>query len=150
MAESTPSTPIDACRATRIRILLTLGQGFTRAQVADLMAMSAKWGQEEAYERGLSDGRRAAEDDLTRVALDTIARTVAGPVFTEQRHRAEASRYRARREADTAARHPWRTDHRGGPVPDWDLGPEVAARAERLTAELDRLPRVPNPARVCA
>jgi hypothetical protein len=96
--------------------MLHLGQTFTRAQLADMMAMASRWGAEAAYERGLHDGQRRAEDEMTAVALATIERVVTRPVFSEREHRAEAYRARARREADAAAGVPWHGDHPGGPV----------------------------------
>lgn len=136
------------CRATRIRIQLTLGKTFSSAHVADLMAHAARWGADEAYARGCADARRAALAEVSSLNLAAIhAAVFAAPVYSGADLVRSLARKDARNAADLAARVPWPNDHRGGPVPEWDLGPEVAARAERLAADLEALPRVPNPAR---
>jgi hypothetical protein len=113
---------IRPCRATRIRIMLTLGRSFTPAQVAYLMGEAQRWGREawaidlaSAYEQGAADARR----ELTELNLDAIRAETFRQPFTERWHRMEGYRRAARREADIAASHSWRGDHPGGPVPVW-------------------------------
>lgn len=140
MIDVTPSMhPV--CRATRVRILLTLGHTFDRAQVAGLMAGAARWGVDEAYERGFTDGSRCARAEVSALNLAAIRAAIDTPAFTEIWHRREGYRQAARHGADTAAAYPWRSDHPGGPVADWEM-PEAGSRAEARTAELRKLPRV--------
>jgi enoyl-CoA hydratase/carnithine racemase len=144
MIDTTPSDR-SACRATRVRILLTLAQSFTPAQVADLMATASRWGADEAYERGFSDGDRCARAEVASLNLAAIRAALDTPPVTERWIRMETYRARARHDADTAAGHAWRTDHPGGAMPDWEM-PEAGERAETLTAALRTLPRVYLPA----
>lgn len=115
----TTSETCETCQACRIRRTVTTAETFSRAQVADLIA------------RALEVGTVGGEQDGWDAAQATLSAAVvaAGPayVFTERWHRMEGYRRRARREHDIAARWPWRTDHPGGPVPDWNF-PRAGAR----------------------
>jgi len=129
-------TSMDAtpCRATRMRIRITLAPFFTRAQVAELMAAAYGWGR-DSYAADLADayeqGAAAERARLTELNLDAIRRALDTPRFSERTLRMEDHRARARREADIAAGVPWIGDHPGGPViePGWgDEGDESRLR----------------------
>lgn len=141
MTDITPSGRA-VCRATRVRIQLTLADSFNRAQVAYLMGQAKRWGAEDAYDRGLRDGMESERQRISELNLDAIRAAVDTPAFSERFLRMEGYRRRARLEADMAAGVSWRGDHPGGPVPVWGLDDEAIERAEALTTALEGMPRV--------
>lgn len=114
---------------------------FDRSQVAYLMRAQARWSREEAEERAHREGE--ADGHAAAMAGVQAAIVAAGPVqaFSEHWHRMEGYRRRARREHDTAAVHPWRGDHPGGPVPVWE-DPERGARIGAYNARLKAMDEV--------
>lgn len=119
-------TSMDAtpCRATRMRIRISLARSFTRAQAAELIAAAYTWGRDsyaadlaDAYAQGAADERAR----LTELNLDAIRRALDTPRFRERDLRIQGYRMCARQEADRAAGVSWRGDHPGGPVddPEW-------------------------------
>jgi hypothetical protein len=118
---------------------------FTRDQVAFLMARATRWGREgagydlaHAYELG----RASAHRELAELNMAAIESAITVPPFSAGEIEKDRARQAARAAADQAAREPRDSDHPGGPVPEWDLGPDVAQRATEAFARLDALPRV--------
>lgn len=101
------------------------GAVYTAGQLAYLMGIAARWGREAAFSSGVAAGELHAREDFAEMMLDGLTRAIAVPVFSEAALRREGYRQNARREADTAAAYSWRTDHPGGPVPDWGADREA-------------------------
>lgn len=95
--------------------MITLGRHFSRAQTADLIKRALAVSQEDAWSAGFLAGQAEA----TERHLDALAVAYATPPWREVDTRRDIERRTARREADTAAGHPWRGDHPGGAVPAW-------------------------------
>jgi hypothetical protein len=94
---------------------LTGRHWFTSAQVADLIHRAFNSG----FVHGVGEGAAHEAHRQSELMLDALAAALIVPPFSEAELRREGYRQTARREADTAAAYPWRTDHPGGPVATW-------------------------------
>lgn len=131
---------LGVCRATRVRIMLALGETFTRAQVADMMSRAARWGREEAWAAGHVAGEREAGERW----MDGLAAAYTPEPAHITAVDAERVRYRARLDVELEALRavPVLAGYHGGPVPVWEPDPRRARRAEALHARLMALPPV--------
>lgn len=92
---------------------------FTRTQLVWFISAAMRMGHEHGHAMGLEQGDRAGRSAVAELILDALAHPSTRAPFSERELRMEGYRNTARREHDTAAAHPWRTDHPGGSVPVW-------------------------------
>lgn len=142
MTHSRPFRP--ECMATRTRITLALGTSYSRAQLAYLMAQASRWGAEEAYERGrlagiAQEAERQAELRVAAMLTPEIPWSAAALARADDHRRSRAT---VRAEVEALRQVPVLVGYHGGAVPEWDLGPERATRAERVSTRLAALPEI--------